>query len=49
VIPIEFTNFHCVSIGADVHGHERLEQAAWLVMFTYEDGRPKIIGLVREG
>ncbi|MEX1207862.1 MAG: putative Ig domain-containing protein, partial [Acidimicrobiia bacterium] len=49
VIPVEFTNFHCVSIGADVHGPERLEQAAWLIMFTYEDGHPKIIGLVREG
>ncbi|MEX0826026.1 MAG: putative Ig domain-containing protein [Acidimicrobiia bacterium] len=49
VIPVEFTNFHSVSIGADVHGPERLEQAAWLIMFSYEDGHPKIIGLVREG
>jgi len=49
LIPVEFTNFHCVSIGADVHGPDRLEQAAWLVMFTYEEGRARIIGLVREG
>jgi len=49
VIPVEFTNFHSISIGADVHGYQRLEQAAWLVMFTYEDSRPRIIGLVREG
>lgn len=49
VVPVEFTNFHCISIGADVHGPDRLEQAAWLIMFTYEDGHPRIIGLVREG
>ena len=49
VIPVEFTNLHFVSIGADVHGPERLEQSAWLVMVSYEAAHPKIVGLVREG
>ena len=49
VIPVEFTNLHFVSIGADVHGPERLDQSAWLVVFSYEAAHPRIIGLVREG
>ena len=28
------TNFHVISIGADVHGPERLEQTAWLIVIT---------------
>jgi len=49
MIPVEFTNFHAISIGADVHGRERFDLPAWLVMFTYEDGLARIIGLVKEG
>jgi hypothetical protein len=49
VVPVEFTNFHLISIGADVHGPERLEQSAWLVVIGYEGGRPRIVGLVKEG
>ena len=49
VVPVEFTNLHFIAIGADVHGPERLDQSAWLVVFSYEDARPKIIGLVKEG
>ena len=49
VVPVEFANFHHIAIGADVHGPERLDQPAWLVVFSYESGRPKIIGLVKEG
>ena len=49
VVPVEFTNFHWIAIGADVHGPERLDQSAWLVVFSYEDALPKIIGLVKEG
>lgn len=49
VIPVEFTNFHFVSVGADLHGPDRLDQSAWLVMISYEAARPRIIGLVREG
>ncbi len=39
VIPVEFTNLHFISIGADLIGPERLDQTAWLVHFTYEDGQ----------
>jgi hypothetical protein len=49
VIPVEFTNLHFISIGADLIGPERLEQTAWLVHFSYEDGKPRVIGLCREG
>jgi len=49
IIPVEFTNFHAISIGADVSGRERLDLPAWLVVFSYEDGRAQIIGLVKEG
>jgi len=49
VIPVEFTNFHFISIGAELHGPERLDQSAWLVMVTYEEGIPRIVGLVKEG
>jgi hypothetical protein len=49
VVPVEFTNFHSISIGADVHGPERLDQSAWLVVFAQEGGRPRIVGLVKEG
>jgi hypothetical protein len=49
VIPVEFTNLHSISVGADVHGAERLDQHAWLVVFTHEGGRARIIGLVKEG
>ena len=49
MIPVEFTNFHTVSIGADVTGRERLDLPAWLVVFRYEDDRAHIIGLVKEG
>lgn len=49
VIPVEFTNFHTISVAADLHGLERLEQPAWLVAFAYEGGRPRIAGLVKEG
>ena len=49
VIPVEFSNHHFVSIGADVHGRERLDQSAWLVMIAFEGGQPKIAGLCREG
>jgi hypothetical protein len=49
VIPVEFTNFHFISIGADLAGPERLDQVAWLVLFAYEDGKPRVIGLCREG
>jgi hypothetical protein len=49
VIPVEFTNLHAISVGADVHGTERLDQHAWLVLFTHEGGRARIIGLTKEG
>ncbi|MDX1690325.1 MAG: putative Ig domain-containing protein [Acidimicrobiia bacterium] len=49
VIPVEFTNYHAMSIGADLHGRERLEQRAWLVFFDYVDGDPKVVALAREG
>jgi hypothetical protein len=49
VIPVEFTNLHYISIGADLIGPERLDQTAWLVHFSYEDGKPQVIGLCREG
>ena len=49
VVPVEFSNFHWIAIGADVHGPERLDQSAWLVVFSYEEARPRIIGLVKEG
>ncbi|MBI5158465.1 MAG: putative Ig domain-containing protein [Acidimicrobiia bacterium] len=49
VIPVEFTNFHFVSVGADVHGPERLDQSAWIIVIAYEAARPRVIGLVREG
>jgi hypothetical protein len=49
VIPVEFTNLHFISIGADLIGPERLDQTAWLVHFSYEDGKPRVIGLCREG
>ncbi len=49
VIPVEFSNFHHIAIGADLHGAERLAQSAWLIVFSYEASRPKIIGLVKEG
>ncbi|MEE8497657.1 MAG: putative Ig domain-containing protein, partial [Acidimicrobiia bacterium] len=49
MVPVEFTNFHTVSIGADVSGRERLDLPAWLVVFAYEDDRARIIGLVKEG
>jgi hypothetical protein len=49
IIPVEFTNFHTISIGADVSGRERLDLPAWLVVFSYEDGGAQIIGLVKEG
>ena len=49
VVPVEFTNLHFISIGADLIGPERLDQTAWLVHFSYEDGKPRIIGLCREG
>ena len=49
VIPVEFTNLHFISIGADLIGPERLDQTAWLVHFSYEEGKPRVIGLCREG
>lgn len=49
VIPVEFTNLHFISIGAGLIGPERLNQTAWLVHFSYEEGKPRIIGLCREG
>ncbi|HSG78512.1 MAG TPA: putative Ig domain-containing protein, partial [Acidimicrobiia bacterium] len=49
VVPVEFTNFHAISIGADLQGRDRLEQTAWLVFFDYVGGEPTIIGLCREG
>jgi hypothetical protein len=49
VIPVEFTNLHFISIGADLSGPERLDQTAWLVHFSYEEGKPRVIGLCREG
>jgi hypothetical protein len=49
VIPVEFTNLHFISIGADLIGPERLDQTAWLVHIAYEDGKPRVIGLCREG
>lgn len=49
VVPVEFTNFHTISVGADVHGPERLDQSAWILAFTYEGGRARIVGLVKEG
>jgi hypothetical protein len=49
VIPVEFANFHYISIGADLLGPERLDQTAWLVHFSYENGRPRVVGLCREG
>ena len=48
-IPVEFTNLHFASIGADLQGRDRLDQTAWLVMLAYEDGEPKVIGLCKEG
>jgi hypothetical protein len=49
VIPVEFTNFHAISIGADLQGRERLDQSAWLVFFDYVAGEPTVIALCREG
>ncbi|MBN2114624.1 MAG: putative Ig domain-containing protein, partial [Acidimicrobiia bacterium] len=49
VIPVEFTNLHFISVGADLLGPERLDQTAWLVHFAYEEGKPRVIALCREG
>ncbi len=49
VIPVEFTNYHAVSIGADLQGRDRLDQGAWLVFFDYIAGHPTIVGLCKEG
>ena len=49
MVPIEFTNFHALAVGADLKGRERLEQTAWLVHFAYEGKNPKIVALVKEG
>lgn len=49
LIPVESTNCNTVSIGADLQGRERLDQIAWLVFFSYEGGRRRIIALVKEG
>jgi hypothetical protein len=49
VIPVEFTNYHYISVGADVHGPERLDLPAWSVIYTYEGGRPRIAALLKEG
>jgi len=48
-IPVEFTNLNAISIGADLHGPARLEQTAWLVHYTFEQGHPRIIALTKEG
>ena len=48
MVPIEFTNFHALAVGANVTGRERLEQTAWLIHFAYEDKGPRIIGIVKE-
>ncbi|MFH1331559.1 MAG: hypothetical protein ABIJ48_13060 [Actinomycetota bacterium] len=49
VIPVEFTNLHFISIRADPIGPERLDQTAWLVHLPDEEGKPRVIGLCREG
>jgi hypothetical protein len=48
-IPVEFTNFNTISIGADLHGQARLDQTAWLVHYTFEHGHPHIIALTKQG
>jgi len=49
VIPIEYTNFHVLSVGAHLSGRERLDQTAWLAHFSYEENTPYLIALTREG
>jgi hypothetical protein len=49
IIPVEYTNLHSISIGADLHGRDRLDQNAWMAFFSYEDGRPCVIALHKEG
>ena len=49
VVPVEFTNFHVLSLGANLQGREQLDQTAWLVMFGYAKGGSRITGLCREG
>jgi hypothetical protein len=48
-IPVEFTNFNAISIGADLHGPARLDQTAWLIHYTFEHGHPHIIALTKQG
>jgi hypothetical protein len=49
VVPIEFSNFHAISIGADLQGRERLDQTAWMAFFDYHEGHPSIVALLKEG
>ncbi|MCB2223481.1 MAG: putative Ig domain-containing protein [Actinobacteria bacterium] len=49
VVPVEYTNLHAVSIGADLTGRARLDQVAWMLHFSYEDGRPRVIAITKEG
>jgi len=49
VIPVEYTNFSVLSVGADLSGRERLDQTAWLAHFSYEENTPYPIALTREG
>jgi hypothetical protein len=49
VLPVEFTNFHIISISADLRGRDRLDQKAWLAFFSYEGYAPYLVALVKEG
>ena len=49
VVPIEFTNFHAISIGVDLQGRERLDQTAWMAFLDYRHGQPSIVALLKEG
>jgi hypothetical protein len=49
IVPIEYTNLHTLSIGADRSGRDRLDQTAWLAHFSYERSTPYLIALTREG
>jgi hypothetical protein len=49
VIPVEYTNLHSISVGADLHGRDHLDQNAWMVFYSYERGHPRVIALHKEG
>jgi hypothetical protein len=49
VVPVEYVNFHAISIGADLQGRERLDQTAWMAVFDYQHGEPSIVALLKEG